>query len=149
MMREIVIDRASLVFRGEVLIEAKLKCNRTSKSFFAVFSNRLIMVMVAETMHYFLGAIARCLWFVIEPMSTRAAPIYVVIGTGLEDEPQAVVVSFVEDGHASRRIIPTQHYRVLDISSDSITKRVCLSYVRDRQNASDQKWCFHDLQSLF
>jgi hypothetical protein len=74
-MREIVIDRASLVFRDEVLIEAKLKGNRTSKSFFAVFPDRLIMVMVADTIHYFLGAIARRLWFIIEPMSTRAAPI--------------------------------------------------------------------------
>jgi hypothetical protein len=50
---------ASLVFRDEVLIEAKLKGNRTSKSFFAVFSDRLIMVVVADTIDYFLGAITR------------------------------------------------------------------------------------------
>jgi hypothetical protein len=70
-----VEGEASLVFGDEVLIEAKLKGNRTSKSFFAVLSDRLIMVVIADTIHYFLDAIARRLWFIIEPMSTRAAPV--------------------------------------------------------------------------
>jgi len=116
------VGDASLVFRDEVLIEAKLKGNRTSKSFFAVFSDRLIMVAVADTVDYFLGAITRRLWFVIEPMSARAAPIQVIIEAGLEDEPQAVVSPFVEDGYASGRVVLTQHYRVLDVLFDRITE---------------------------
>jgi hypothetical protein len=110
---------ASVVFRDEVLMEAELKGSRTFKSSFAVISHRLVMVVVADAIHDFFSAIARRLWFIIEPMSTRATPIQVVIGVGLQDEPQAVIFALVEDGNASGRVILTQHYRVLDVLLDS------------------------------